>query len=67
METKIEYATLTVYLIGSNDTELISVDDVRLDYVELTDTYLKFRDLHDIWYVVPMDSLLYYTFKVNND
>jgi hypothetical protein len=67
METNIVYATLAVYLIGSSDTKIISVDNVRLDYVELTDTYLKFRDLDDVWYVIPMDSLLYYTFKINND
>ena len=64
---KIEYATITVYQVGSSEVEILSVDDVRTDYIELTDDYLKFRDLDELWYVIPMDTLLYYTFKITRD
>lgn len=63
-KVKLEYATVTVYQVGNSEVEMLSVDNVRIDYIELTDNYLKFRDLDELWYVIPMDTLLYYTFKI---
>lgn len=63
-KVKLEYATVTVYQVGNSEVEMLSVDNVRMDYIELTDNYLKFRDLDELWYVIPMDTLLYYTFKI---
>ena len=64
--TSITWVNLTVYMTDS-ENRILSVDNVRLDCLELTDQYLKFRDLDDVWYTIPMDTLLYYTYKIIKD
>ena len=61
---KIEWADITVHTTDSN---IIEIENIRFDLLELTDTYLKFRDLDDVWYVIPMDTLLYYTYKIRRE
>lgn len=63
MATKIEYATLTIYLSNGKTVE---VKNVRFDTMELTDTNLTFKDLNQTWYVIPVNSLLYYTFVMTD-
>lgn len=63
MATKIEYATLTIYL--SNGSEIV-VTNVRFDTMELTNANLTFKDLDQVWYVIPVDSLMYYTFVITD-
>lgn len=63
MATKIEYARIMIYLTNGSTVE---VKDVRFDTMELTDTSLTFRDLDQTWYVIPVDSLMYYTFVMTD-
>lgn len=63
MATKIEYAILMIYLSNGKTME---VKNVRFDTMELTDTMLTFKDLDQTWYVIPVDSLMYYTFVITD-
>ena len=63
MATKIEYAILMIYLSNGKTME---VKNVRFDTMELTDTMLTFKDLDQTWYVIPVDSLMYYTFIITD-
>ena len=65
-DNKIIYADITIWFTDNNVVSL-DVKNVRLDYLELTTECLKFRDLDDVWHVIPMDSLLYYTYKIRRD
>ena len=63
MATKIEYATLTIYLSNRSD---MTVRNVRFDTIELTNISLTFKDLDQVWYAIPIDSLMYYTFVMTD-
>jgi hypothetical protein len=63
MATKIEYAILMIYLTNGKTVEVVNV---RFDTMELTDTSLTFKDLDQTWYVIPVDSLMYYTFVMTD-